>query len=50
MFIPTFWDWATLAGSIGMFFMLQFLFMRFLPMISISETRELVAEPEKAEA
>jgi molybdopterin-containing oxidoreductase family membrane subunit len=50
MFYPTFWDWATLAGTIGMFFMLQFLFMRFLPMISISETRELVAEPEKAEA
>jgi Ni/Fe-hydrogenase subunit HybB-like protein len=48
LFIPTFWDWATLAGTIGMFFMLQFLFMRFLPMISISETRELVAEPEKA--
>jgi molybdopterin-containing oxidoreductase family membrane subunit len=50
MYYPTFWDWATLAGTIGMFFMLQFLFMRFLPMISISETRELVAEPEKAEA
>ncbi len=50
LFRPTFWDWATLAGSIGLFFMLQFLFMRFLPMISISETRELVAEPEKAEA
>jgi Ni/Fe-hydrogenase subunit HybB-like protein len=50
LFIPTFWDWATLAGTIGMFFMLQFLFMRLLPMISISETNELVAEPEKAEA
>jgi len=48
LFIPTIWDWATLAGSIGLFFTLQFLFMRFLPMISISETRELVAEPEKA--
>jgi len=50
MYSPTFWDWATFAGSIGLFFMLQFLFMRFLPMISISETRELVAEPEKAKA
>jgi molybdopterin-containing oxidoreductase family membrane subunit len=48
LFIPTIWDWATLAGSIGLFFTLQFLFMRFLPMISISETRELVAEPENA--
>jgi molybdopterin-containing oxidoreductase family membrane subunit len=50
MYYPTIWDWATLAGSIGLFFTLQFLFMRFLPMISISETRELVAEPEKASA
>ena len=41
---------GTLFGSIGLFFTLQFLFMRFLPMISISETRELVAEPEKAGA
>ena len=39
---------VALSINIGMFFMLQFLFMRFLPMISISETRELVAEPEKA--
>ncbi|HEY3898129.1 MAG TPA: NrfD/PsrC family molybdoenzyme membrane anchor subunit [Chthoniobacter sp.] len=50
LYIPTFWDWATLAGSIGLFFTLQFLFMRFLPMISISETREFVAEPKTAEA
>ena len=49
LYIPTFWDWATLAGSIGLFFTLQFLFMRFLPMISISETREFVAEPKTAE-
>jgi len=48
LFVPTVWDWATLAGSIGLFFTLQFLFIRFLPMISITETRELVAEPEKA--
>jgi molybdopterin-containing oxidoreductase family membrane subunit len=48
LFIPTIWDWATLAGTIGLFFTLQFLFMRFLPMISISETRELIAHPENA--
>jgi molybdopterin-containing oxidoreductase family membrane subunit len=47
LYIPTVWDWATLAGTIGLFFTLQYLFMRFLPMISISETRELLAEPEK---
>ena len=50
MFSPTLWDWATLFGSIGLFLMLVFLFVRFLPMISISESRELVAEPIKANA
>jgi hypothetical protein len=50
MFFPTQWDWMTLFGSVGLFLTLQFLFMRLLPMISISETRELVAEPQKATA
>src|SRR5438067_1899619 len=44
MYFPTFWDWATLFGSIGLFLSLLFLFVRFLPMISISEVRELIAE------
>jgi molybdopterin-containing oxidoreductase family membrane subunit len=48
MFFPTIWDWATLFGSVGLFLTLLFLFIRFLPMIAISETRELVAEPQKA--
>ena len=41
---PTFWDWATLIGTIGMFVALLFLFVRVLPAISIAEMRELVAE------
>ena len=48
MFFPTIWDWATLFGSVGLFLTLLFLFVRFFPMISISESRELVAEPTKA--
>jgi len=48
MYSPTVWDWATLFGSIGLFLTLLFLFVRFLPMIAISESRELVAEPQKA--
>ena len=44
MYYPTLWDWATLAGTIGLFFTLLFLFIRFLPMISMTEERELVAE------
>lgn len=48
LFIPTFWDFATLFGSIGLFFFLVMLFVRFLPMISIFETRQLVAESKEA--
>ncbi len=33
-------------GTIGLFFTLLFLFIRFLPMISMTEVRELVAEGE----
>jgi molybdopterin-containing oxidoreductase family membrane subunit len=33
-----------LIGSLGLFFSLLFLFLRLLPMISISELRELVSE------
>lgn len=45
MYYPTFWDWATLFGSIGLFITLMFLFIRVLPMISMSELRELLPEP-----
>lgn len=44
MFYPTVWDWATLIGSVGLFLTLIFLFIRFLPMIAISETRRLIEE------
>ena len=41
----TFWDYATLAGTIlGLFSMLVFLFVRGLPAIAIAEMRELVHE------
>lgn len=46
---PTIWDWATLGGSIGLFFTLLFLFIRYLPMISMAEVRELVALKEEAQ-
>jgi molybdopterin-containing oxidoreductase family membrane subunit len=41
-FIATVWDNLTLYGSIGMFIFLFMLFVRFLPMISMSEVRELL--------
>jgi molybdopterin-containing oxidoreductase family membrane subunit len=46
---PTFWDWATFIGTIGMFVTLLFLFVRVLPAISIAEMRELVAETSEEE-
>jgi molybdopterin-containing oxidoreductase family membrane subunit len=42
MYSGTFWDWATFIGSIGLFLALLFLFLRFLPMISIFEMRTIV--------
>jgi molybdopterin-containing oxidoreductase family membrane subunit len=46
MYLPTFWDWATFIGTIGLFLALLFLFIRFLPMISISEMSGMLAETE----
>jgi Ni/Fe-hydrogenase subunit HybB-like protein len=46
MYYPTFWDWSTYIGTIGLFFALLFLFLRFLPMISIFEMRTLVEKTE----
>ena len=50
MFYPTVWDWATLFGSIALFVWLFLLFVRFLPLISIAEMRELVRESAQGEA
>jgi len=47
MYYPTRWDWATYVGTIGLFLTLFYLFIRFLPMISIVEVRALVHETEK---
>ena len=48
-YVPTFWDWATFIGTLGLFVALIFLFVRLLPMISIFEMRELVTEVEEEE-
>ena len=46
MYYPTIWDFSTFFGTIGLFTMLFFLFIRVLPMISIFEMRTLVPEPK----
>jgi molybdopterin-containing oxidoreductase family membrane subunit len=47
MFYPTLWDWLTLFGSIALFVWLFLLFVRFLPLISMAEMRELVRDTAK---
>jgi molybdopterin-containing oxidoreductase family membrane subunit len=44
MYSPTVWDWATFVGTIGLFLSLLFLFLRFLPVISIAEMRAILPE------
>jgi molybdopterin-containing oxidoreductase family membrane subunit len=41
-FKPTIWDILTYVGSIGFFFVPFLLFLRYLPLMSISETRALL--------
>jgi Ni/Fe-hydrogenase subunit HybB-like protein len=44
----TFWDYSTFVGTIGLFVMLIFLFVRTLPAIAIAEMRELVAHQSES--
>jgi Ni/Fe-hydrogenase subunit HybB-like protein len=46
-YIPTRWDFATFFGTIGLFLFMFFLFIRYLPLISIFEMRTLVASEEE---
>jgi Ni/Fe-hydrogenase subunit HybB-like protein len=46
---PTFWDWSTFVGTIGLFLTLLFLFLRYLPMISIFEMRTMLPEAKVEE-
>ncbi len=47
MYAGTIWDWALYIGSMGLFISLLFLFVRFLPMISIFEMRTLLPKSGK---
>ena len=49
MYSGTIWDWGTFIGTIGLFLTLMFLFIRFVPMISIFEMRTLLPEAQVEE-
>jgi len=42
MFIPTFWDFSMFFGTIGFFIFMMFLFVRFMPSITIFEMKDLL--------
>ena len=46
MYTGTIWDWSMYVGTIGLFLALLFLFIRFLPMISIFEMRTILPQAE----
>ncbi len=48
MYYPTKWDFMTFFGTIGMFLTAMWLFVRILPMVSISELRDLAAGSPRA--
>jgi Ni/Fe-hydrogenase subunit HybB-like protein len=49
MYYPTQWDFGMFLGTIGLFVSLLFLFLRFLPMISIFEMRTILPQAEVKE-
>lgn len=44
MYSPTIYDYSMFLGTIGFFFTLFYLFVRFVPIISIFEVRTLLPE------
>ena len=48
-YVPTRWDWATYAGTIGLFTAAIFIFIRIAPAISIFEMRMLLPQSEVKE-
>ncbi|MFH2055802.1 MAG: NrfD/PsrC family molybdoenzyme membrane anchor subunit [bacterium] len=45
-YVPTFWDISIFVGSFGLFFTLFLLFMRFLPIIAISEVKGVLPQAD----
>lgn len=41
-YVPTRWDWATLAGTMGIFVVAFLIFLRLMPAVSMSEARQLI--------
>jgi Ni/Fe-hydrogenase subunit HybB-like protein len=51
LYIPTWVEVATFTGTLGLFFMLYFLFIRFIPVVAIAEVKSVLksSDPSRAE-
>jgi molybdopterin-containing oxidoreductase family membrane subunit len=45
-YTPTFWDFAALLGSFGLFFTMFCLFVRFLPMVAMAEVKGVLPQSD----
>jgi hypothetical protein len=45
-FSPSIWDISTFLGTFGLFFTLFLLFIRYLPMVAISEVKSVMPEAD----
>jgi molybdopterin-containing oxidoreductase family membrane subunit len=43
-YTPTFWDWAIFFGTIGLFLTPFLILIRLLPVMAMSETKEMLHE------
>ena len=46
-YTPTFWDWSTYLGTIGLFLVPFLIAVRVIPLISIFETKELLQQEKE---
>jgi Ni/Fe-hydrogenase subunit HybB-like protein len=49
-YTPTFWDWSTYFGTIGLFMVPFLLVIRLFPVIAIAETKEVLHREQSKEA
>jgi Ni/Fe-hydrogenase subunit HybB-like protein len=43
-FTPSLWEWGVFIGTLGLFLVPYFIFVRLFPVISIAETKETIRE------
>jgi molybdopterin-containing oxidoreductase family membrane subunit len=47
IFIPTIWDWLTLAGSIGFFVLLFLVFVRLFPAVAMHDVGKRLGQEKE---